>query len=71
MSAHTWTVEPSAAGIPIVICRDERGAVVSKWYNSKVGILTYVPNSRRSKWVRPSVPVPQMVRDLLAQRVAA
>lgn len=71
MSAHTWTVESSAAGIPIVICRDARGAVVSKWCDSKVGILVHVPTSRRAKWVRPSVPVPQMVRDLLAQRVAA
>lgn len=71
MSAHTWTVEPSAAGIPIAVCRDERGAVVSKWCDSKVGVLVNVPTSRRSKWVRPRVPVPQIVRDLLKQGVTA
>lgn len=71
MSDYTWTVQKSATGIPIVICRDERGAVVSKWCDSKVGILVHVPTSRRAKWVRPLVPVPQMVRDLLTQRVAA
>lgn len=66
MTDYTWTVEKSVAGIPIVICRDAKGEVVSKWSPSQVGVLTYVPNSRRSKWVRPRCPVPEMVTRLLA-----
>ena len=67
MSYYTWTVQKSATGIPIVVCRDASGAEVSRWSDSKVGVVVRNPSRGGPPWVRPRCPVPAIVTKLLAE----